>query len=360
MLKFAIVINNLGSGGAERLIVDLCKELPTVGIVPDVITLTDRLDAYSCDLNAMGIRHINLSRRTSLYSPYFIQALARQLSTYDVIHVHLFPAQYWVALAGRLLPNLKIFVTEHGTFNERRKPKYHWIEQLIYSRYTNIINISVEVLNSTISWLPQYKERCLLIPNGIDLERFRSASPMDVTSFGYQKTDKLIAMVARFARPKDHATVFKALRLLPQEYKLLLLGEGPGEVELRRLCEDFGLAQRVNFLGFRKDAPSILKSSAVSVLSTDWEGFGLVGIESMAAGIPFICTDLPVLREVAGDGGIFFERQNHEQLARKILTVCSDDNFRNYILGNIGTNIEKYSIKKMAKAHRDAYFSVLG
>jgi len=359
-MKFAFVINSLGSGGAERLIVDLCKVLPTMGIVPDVITLSDSQDAYSSDLKKLAIRHINLSRHTSLYSPYFVHALAQQLSSYDLVHVHLFPAQYWVALAGRLLPHLKIIVTEHNTFNERRKPRYQWIEHLVYSRYAKIVNISVEVLKATIEWLPEYKERCLLIPNGIDLDRFRRAPAMDRTSFGYQPTDKLITMVSRLTPQKDHPTVFRALQLLPEEYKLLLLGEGPDETELMRLCGEIGITHRVKFLGFRKDVPRILKSCDVSVLATHWEGFGLVAIESMAAGIPFICTDLPVLREVAADGGIFFERLNHEQLAGKIIQVCTEAQFRASILSRAEAVIERFSIKNMAEAHKVAYLEVLG
>ncbi len=354
-MKIAYVINSMGSGGAERLILDLCKEYGKKGLYPDVITLTDRDDVYTPELLVLGIRVINLSHRTSLYSPFFLAALVNVLSSYDIVHVHLFPAQYWVAMAGRLLPNLKIVVTEHSTFNERRKGSFFWIERTVYSRYQKIVCISQQVLFASVNWLPFFKEKFTLIHNGIDIDRFRRTVRISRRTLEWTDSDIIVVMLARLTPEKDHETLLRAISLLPKDYKLLLLGEGTTKELLATRCKELGIQRQVSFLGFRSDAPEILKTCDVSVLSTNWEGFGLVAIESMAAGVPFIGSDIPVLREVAGEAGIFFEKGNPEDLACKIRKVCTDQRFRAQYLEKSDQQCERFSIQKTAEKHLELY-----
>jgi len=98
---------------------------------------------------------------------------------------------------------------------------------------------------------------------------------------------------------------------------------GPEEVNLKKLVNKLNLRANVEFLGFIENHDDVirqLKASDVFALPSIVEGFGMVVIEAMAAGIPYVASDIPPIREVTskGIGGLLFEPTNCEDLALKL------------------------------------------
>ena len=115
-------------------------------------------------------------------------------------------------------------------------------------------------------------------------------------------------MTGRFSKAKDHTTLVKSLKLLPYNYKLLLVGEGELKKNIEILIKKINLENRVIFLGFRNDIPELMKTVDINILSSNWEGFGLVAVEGMASGRPFIGSDVDGMNDVIRGGGILFEK----------------------------------------------------
>jgi len=86
------------------------------------------------------------------------------------------------------------------------------------------------------------------------------------------------------------------LRDLRFEYHIA--GIGPEEGQLRRLCSELGLSDRVKFLGFVEGVPQLLQTADVFLMPSLWEGFGLAAVEAMNAGLPVVASDVEGLREV--------------------------------------------------------------
>ena len=86
---------------------------------------------------------------------------------------------------------------------------------------------------------------------------------------------------------KNHETSFKALKELPQKYKLILLGEGERKDKLLRLAGQLGISDRVYFLGYRDDVYGVLKAMDISLLTSQYEGLPISCLESMLL-VPFI------------------------------------------------------------------------
>ena len=254
MKRLAIVNHNLGSGGAEKLIYDMAIELQKREIDFSVILLTSVNCIYGKRLLEKGIDVIYLSDRWDIYSPKNIFRLIRVLKNYDVIHTHIYSAQLWTALASLYLDKKKIYITtEHNTSNNRRgRVLFKLIDKMMYSRYSNIVCITSKVRDSLVEWIGN-NDKFRVIENGIDIDSILSFKERTRKELGFKEDDILLCQIARLNIVKNHETSFKALKELPQKYKLILLGEGERKDKLLRLAGQLGISDRVYFLGYRDD-----------------------------------------------------------------------------------------------------------
>src|SRR5699024_7093835 len=125
-----------------------------------------------------------------------------------------------------------------------------------------------------------------------------------------RKEDILLCMIGRFSEQKDQKTIINSLKYLPDNIKLILVGDGEKKNELKLLTQELGLTNRVIFMGVRNDIPKIYKTIDIPIISSNWEGFGLVAVEGMAAGKPIIASDVPGLFNIVNDYGLTFKKNN--------------------------------------------------
>ncbi|MDM1405487.1 glycosyltransferase [Myroides marinus] len=321
-MKIIHIIDSLGIGGAERLITDIVPNLVEKGNKVDVVLLNGEKTHLYKELESLNCCKI-YSLGKSYYNPLYILKLIPYFYSYDIIHVHLFPAQYFAALARLFcFKKVKLIFTEHNTSNTRlESKKYRWIERFIYSCYNKVVCITNEVKTVLIDRLNLNESKLIVVENGVSLETVRSADLISRESMGFNENDKLLIMVAGFRPQKDHDTVIRSLVKLPSVYKLLLVGDGERRKELENLVSELSLSGRVHFLGIRSDVYSLMKMCDVAILSSHWEGFGLVAVEAMASGIPLIASNVDGLAQVVEGGGILFEKGSESDLYDKILSL---------------------------------------
>lgn len=101
-----------------------------------------------------------------------------------------------------------------------------------------------------------------------------------------------------------------------QDWTLDIVGEGPEEAVYRQMISKYGLESRIMIHPFTKDIQKHYTEGQVYVLSSRWEGFGLVIVEAMAHGLPVVSSDLPTSKEIMDDFGLYFENGNVSQLAQ--------------------------------------------
>lgn len=147
-------------------------------------------------------------------------------------------------------------------------------------------------------------------------------NPLTVLSAGKGgRHHKKFLAIGRFSfKHKGFDILIKAFSIFVKthpKWKLEIIGEGPEEQFYRSLIKEYNLESSVQLYPFTKDVQSHYVCASIYVLSSRWEGFGLVLIEAMAHGLPIISSDLPVTRELLKDRGvaIFFEKENIQQLA---------------------------------------------
>ena len=358
-MKVLHIINNLGEGGAEKLIVDTLPLYSQKGITVDLLMLTQKHSVFLEVLKAQNCCKIHNLNVISIYDPRIVFKLKPFLENVDIVHVHLFPSFYYVALCKRLFSiTSKLIYTEHSTANRRMN---NWffkrMDIYVYSLYDKIICISDSVKTVIQSHYQLNQSQTDVISNGINLETIYKAQSLDLASVDplFQPEQKYIIQVSRFIYPKDHKTLINSLCHLPPNIKLILVGTGELLEKCQTQVSKLKLQDRVIFLGFRNDVPSLLKSSDIIVLSTLYEGLSLSSMEALASGKPFIGTNVTGLKEVIQDAGLLFEIGDSSTLAAHILKLLSDTSYYQEIVNQCILKSKYYSIEKMVLNHIKLY-----
>ena len=135
-------------------------------------------------------------------------------------------------------------------------------------------------------------------------------------------TSKKFLAVGRFSHlHKGFDLLIQAFRLFAEknkEWTLNIVGEGVEEELYRKMISEYELQDRITIHPFTNHIQSYYSDAQVYVLSSRWEGFGLVLVEAMAHGLPVVSSDLPTSKEIMGDFGLYFENGNIEELALRL------------------------------------------
>ncbi|MGM8362793.1 glycosyltransferase family 4 protein [Flavobacterium sp. ARAG 55.4] len=362
-MKILHIINNLATGGAEKLILETLPLLKERGIAVDLLVLDDTEYPYLKQLKSLNCCTIYSIGKSFVYNPLLIFRIIPYLKNYDLVHVHLFPVQYWVAIAKVIsFSETKLIFTEHSTSNRRMKNLFFKIlDKYIYRLYDKMVCITQEVEEALIRHTNLNNNRFVVIENGINLNSISKAVVLEKSKIWNTilNTDKLLIQIAGFRVEKDQKTLIKAMQCLDVNVKLLLVGEGILRNECEKLVIELDLQKRVFFLGVRIDVPALLKTADISVISSHWEGFGLAAVEGMAAGKPVIASDVPGLSNVVNGGGILFEKGNEKQLATIINKLLTNVDYYDTV-GKAGLEkAKRYDIRIMVDKQIELYNEVL-
>lgn len=353
-MKILRVINNLNTGGAERSLETNVPIHISNGYEMDVLVLDGTASPFMKSLKEKNVRVFSTGI-SSLYNPLQIIKIARFIKKYDIVHVHLFPALYWVAIA-KMVSRAKchLVFTEHSTENRRRNnPIFRLFDRFIYKRYERIIAISDATCRNLSLHLGD-DSRITTIPNGVDLRPYEQQYDK-LNIDGVDKDAFIITQIASFRRQKDQDTTIKSLQFTNHNVHAVFAGVGDRLETCRQLARDMGLEDRVHFLGSRMDIPAIVKSSDVVVMSSNYEGFGRAAIEGMAGRKPTIATNVAGLRDVVGGAGLLFEVGDARKLAENITRLQEDGGYYNMIADKCYNRAQEYSAKKMIEGYERIY-----
>lgn len=351
-MKILHVITSLQTGGAEKLMVDLLPRLQGLGNDVELLLFDGSPTPFYDQIEQIGIKIHYLAIGRNVYNPINIFCLIKFIKKYDIVHTHNTACQYYVPLAKLVsLANCKLFTTEHSTNNRRRKYKiFKLIDRFFYRKYNGIISISTKATESLNCFIG-HNINIFTIENGIDITKYSKLKQTDFSGH-----DKIITMVAGFREAKDQDTLIQAIKLLPNAYKLWLVGDGERREILENIVAELHLTNRVKFWGIRSDIPQILEETHIVVLSSHWEGLSLSSIEGMASGRPFIASDVDGLREIVKGYGILFPSQDSVSLANEIKSLCENQEKYNQIAKSCQERAKQFDIDIMAKKYNEVYF----
>lgn len=356
-MRILHVITSLKTGGAETLVVNLMSQFCSLGHEVGVAVFnaehTDLMKRLEKECPECKIYRLG----KSFYNPRFIFQLIPIICKYDIIHTHNSSAQLYAVLANIFCHKIMV-TTEHNTQNRKRGNRIlSLIDKWMYGRYDHVICISQQAEDNLRSYLQNERnslKKIVTIYNGVNIDTIHSAQPLLS-----EKPDKfLVVMVAAFRPQKDHATLIKAMTKLSKEkFEAWLVGDGESHAEVERLISDLGMEDRVKMVGLRTDVPQILKTADVIVMSTHYEGLSLSNIEGMAAGKPFVASDVEGIREITKGFGILVPHEDADALAEAIKQLHDDKMYYKQIADKCYERATQFDISKMVSRYNDVYMS---
>ncbi|MFJ9832643.1 glycosyltransferase [Streptomyces sp. NPDC101169] len=305
------VITGLGVGGAEQQLRLLLRHLPARC---DVVTLTNP-GPVADGLAADGVRvtHLGMSGNRDVAAlPRLARVIRR--GRYDLVHTHLYRACLYGRIAARIAGVRAVVATEHslGDSQMEGRPLTAGVRALYLAGERlgrTTVAVSPTVADRLTRWgVP--RPRITVVPNGVDLDGFRfdpERRRLTRARLGLPDDAFVVGGIGRLAPGKRFDVLIRALALLPDDCRLLLVGGGPEEAALRRAAERAGVAGRVLFTGERPYAPDgspgpelPALTSAMDVLAapSPEEAFGLAVVEALAAGLPVRYASCPAVEDL--------------------------------------------------------------
>lgn len=322
-MKILLVITGLGVGGAERLVTNLAERFVAAGHEVVLAYFHGPAALKPAD-SRVRLVDLGMIRRpwAVVQSLWRLRRLIREFQP-DVVNSHLVHANILVRLLRLITPMPRLVSSAHNTNEEGR---LRILAYRLTDRLANIsTNVSEEAVQAFIEQGALHCGRMVAIPNGIDVQRFvfdASARKRVCVALTIDDTAPVLLAVGRLWEQKDYPNLLRALarlRHLGGSPRLLIAGEGPLRKQLTQLAESLGVASQVHFLGVRQDVPDLMAACDVFVLSSAWEGFGLVVAEAMACERVVVATDSGGVCEVLGNAGLLVPPRDAEALAGALI-----------------------------------------
>jgi glycosyltransferase involved in cell wall biosynthesis len=294
-MRIDYVITDLDIGGAETQAVLLLERLARNGHEVRLITLIppkaflDRLTQARVPVCSLGMR----SYADFVVALFGLLKLFRH-SPPDVVHAHMVHANILVRLSRLFRPRLRIVCTAHNTVEGGALRDWAY-------RITN----GLSQLNTTVSEaatrrfirdrvFPVGKTRTIF--NGIDLEKFVPAYSEVIDR---SPAEFVWIAVGRLSAQKDLPTLLEAFTHL-RNGRLVIVGGGELGDALHAQVRQLDLTLSVDFMGWQPDTAKLYRKADGFVLSSEWEGYGLVVAEAMASGLPVVVTKSGGPEEIVG------------------------------------------------------------
>ncbi|MCY4727829.1 glycosyltransferase family 1 protein [Nocardioides sp. STR2] len=194
-----------------------------------------------------------------------------------------------------------------------------WMERRAVANAARVITVSEVSAGEIRKYLDVSAERLHVVP-------LAGRQPEVVAP--YRGEENLVIAGGQRRPYKNWDGLIRALALVeePIRPRLVITGAGPGEDPLQPVVDECGLGDWVDLRGWvDADELADLRARARALaFPTLAEGFGLPVLEAMSIGLPVIASDLPVLREVGGDAGMWFDPLNTASMAAALRTVATD------------------------------------
>ena len=177
MAKILHITSAFSEGGVDSLLLSLLPLIKNDNHNVELLVLDKNKIQLAPILEKQGIK-VHIGKYKNVRNPLNIFLIVSYLRKYDIVHVHLFPTQYFVAIAKIFCSSkTRLITTEHTTYNKRRAFSYFYsIEKIVYNQYEKIVCVSQKA-KENLDKLVHLNNKTVIIYNGINLNQFETALP---------------------------------------------------------------------------------------------------------------------------------------------------------------------------------------
>lgn len=358
------IIPTLDRSGAEKQLALLATALPREEFDVHVCALT-RGGPLMADLADRSIPVQVLDKRWKA-DPVAWWRLRRHISRLrpSLVHTWLFAANSYGRTAARSARVRRLVASERCVDSWKS-----WHELAIdrfLARSTDRIVANGEGVRDFYLRQGIAAAKLVVIPNGVALDTSSGPTRGELLAeLQLPAGTRLIAAVGRLwpqKRFKDLIWAADILKIIRDDFHLLIVGDGPQRMLLERFRDDVRISDRVRLLGHRSDVPGLMRHIDLLWVASSFEGMSNVIMEAMAAAVPVVATDIPGNRELVhhGQTGYLVPVGDRPAFA-KYANQLFDDLSLAQRLGEAGRQrmLCKFSVEKMVQAHAALYRELL-
>jgi glycosyltransferase involved in cell wall biosynthesis len=355
-MRIVHVVQGLGIGGQERLVIYLSQELARRGHEPVIVTLSLggelRAEAHGVpvyDVPRGGGADVSLIARLA----HLLHARGA-----DVVHTHN-PSPLLHAIPAALLARVRRRVhTKHGANRYGRRGL--WAARALVRTVHAVVAVSSQTADVARSKERVPESRLRVVPNGIPLRPFHpdaQASSRVRAQLGIRPDAFVVGSVGRLVAEKDYPLLVRAVaHLLSERFRLVIVGDGDARAEIERAIPA-DRARYVTLTGVRRDIPAVLAAFDLFALSSRTEGLPLAVPEAMACALPVVATAVGGLPSVVpATCGVLVRPGDEAELARTIGALARDRT-RVRSLGESARShaLARFSIERMVDDYERIY-----
>lgn len=360
-MKILYVITGLGIGGAEAITIDIANQMSDWGHDVTLLYLTGE-NAQVARINShVNIIGLGVSKKIGSAINGVYKAM-RIIKTWkpDIVHSHMVHANIFCRILRVFCKIPFLICTEHSKNIEGR------MRMLLYRVTDSLSDMNTNVSEEATSYLIQKKafssSKSMAIYNGIDLSLFvkdENAGRDIRERYSIKDTDYLFINVGRLTQAKDQTNLITAFALLKKQYsniKLIVVGEGKLREYLEEQILKFHVEDSALLVGEQWDVVGYYSAADCFVLSSAWEGFGLVLVEAMACELPVITTNAGGCAEVVGNSNYIVPPNDSQALYYIMKQMYEMPKDQRLLLGLTNRELAfRFDISKICRQWLDIY-----
>jgi len=375
-------ITRLVRGGAQRIALDLVRGLDRSRFRPVLLAGTETGAEGSLwpEAEALGIEVIRLPALVRAVAPWRDLRALREAGRLlrarrpAIVHAHTSKAGFILCRAARRAGVPAVVLSPHGHILGASAqipgvPSGGWRRRVL----AHLARRSAEDADAVVCpneaereegiALGMWRaERSVVVPNGVDTDRFRPADRAAARrSLGIAADGRVVGAVARLTREKGIDLAIEAVAALPG-VRLVIVGDGPERAELGALARSRGVADRVDFLGLREDLPALYPAFDALLVPSRTEAHGLVAAEALACAVPVVAARVGGLRSIVEEGrnGLLAAPEDAAALAAALRRLLEDPSWAER-LGRQGREgvVERWSLAAMIRGTEELYERLL-
>jgi len=324
--KILYIITSLGIGGAEKLLLYYLKNLDRQKYSIYVCCFRDKPDDLITEMSECAEVH-NLKIKNK-FNPLIVLDILRIINEIepDIIHTHLFQPRVFATIA-HIFNNRSVIITQkHSLVNPKKHNIFILFEMISIWMNKKVIAISESVKKSLMKYEFIPSNKIFVLPNCIDYNAFNNTKKID---FLTNKQRIVIGTVGRLEKVKGIRYLLLSMKTVLTKFpnaRLDIVGDGSQANELVELSKNLGISNSVKFFGKFANVIPFFNEMDIFVLPSTLEGFGIVLLEAMAAGVPVIASDVDGIKEVIfnEETGILVPPKNPEAISKAIIKLIED------------------------------------
>jgi len=364
-VKVLQLISSGGYYGAENMLLNLCASQQKAGCQNSLMIFYNvhapNVEFYErarrCGLS---VRMVHCQGRADWRAVRQIEECIQE-DGIELLHTHGYKADLYGYVAARRSGKPIVATCHNWVGGTAALGIYNHLDRMALKRFQGLAAVSDSVAQRLLaSGVPARKIRT--IANGIDVQTFERARPLQVLNFD---GSKVVGMVARLDLQKGFEYLLRASSELRSAFpglKVVIVGEGPDRNEIEGMIHRLGLQSNVILAGQRSDMTGIYAAMDVFVLPSLNEGLPMTILEAMAASRPVIATRVGAIPKVIQDGetGLLVDPGDMNGLRDALARLLTDSDFC-CRLGAAGHDwvSRNYTSEAMAMKYRQMYDDVL-